>query len=139
VTSHSVRSVSLGWREPFVWRRVAVGLALAMLPFAVCLALKAGFLAWLALALGCYPWPVRVAVDQRGVSLRWLFVRETLSAEDLVRARLTEDTRRWAWPRRKVLVLERRGTRPLLFFGPGATLASLLELTTQSIERSRQS
>jgi hypothetical protein len=110
---------------------------LALVPFALCLALKAGFLALLALALGCYPWPVRVAVDQRGVSLRWLFVRETLPAEDLVRARLTEDPRRWAWPRRKVLVLDRRGTRPLLFFGPEATLAMLLELTKLLVEPSR--
>lgn len=89
MTSHSVRSVSLGWREPFVWRRLVVGVVVALVAFAVCLALKAGFLALFALALGCYPWPVRVAVDQRGVSLRWLFVREMLPAEDIVRSSLT--------------------------------------------------
>lgn len=122
---HLVRSVSLQWREPFVLRRLAAGLLLSLLPFAVCLAFKAGVLALGVLAIGSYPWPVWVEVSDRGVSLRWLFVRQTLPSRDLVRASLIRDARRWAWPRRTVLVLERTGKPQLVLFGREATLLNL--------------
>lgn len=133
---HPVSSVSLSWREPFVWRRLAVGLTLSLVPCAVCLSFRAGFLALIALALGSYPWPVQVAVGDRGLSLRWLFVRETWLTEDFTRASLTTDPRRWAWPRRKVLRIERRAKRALVLFGGEATLTRLHQLAQRAIEAS---
>lgn len=138
MTSHFVVSVSLGWREPFFWRRIAAGLLLAFVPFAVCLAFKAGFLALAVLSLGSYPWPIQVVIDEGSVALSWLFVSQRFSASELIEARLTADTRRWSWPRRPVLLLERRGKRPVLFFGRKESLARLVQRITQSLESSRR-
>jgi hypothetical protein len=129
VTEAVVGWVRLGWREPFVWRRLIVGLALSVLPAAACLALRAGVLALLAIAVGSFPWPVRVSVSDRGVTLRWLFIRQTLPADELVRASVVKDARRWAWPRHQVLLLERRNKPHVLVFGREAVLMQLAKLT----------
>lgn len=135
MTEQPVGWVRLGWREPFVWRRLAVGLALSLLPAAACLALRAGVLALVALAIGSFPHPFRVSVNDRGVTLRWLFVRHTLPAEELLRASLVKDARRWAWPRAKVLVLERRAKPRVCLFGHEAVLKRLAHAAEQLCAR----
>ena len=67
----------------------------------------------------------QVTVGSDGVRLRWLFLRESWPAESIVGLRVQTDPRRWAWPRRKVLIIERRNHRASLVFGSEEVLSRL--------------
>jgi hypothetical protein len=125
--------ISGGWFEPFALKRTALGLALGVAPMALCLALGQGLMSLIALAVGCWPWPVRIGLDRHGLTLRWLLVEEAVAWSQLGVARLAPDPRRWAIGSREVLVIQRRDAAPLLVFGNPATL----ELLEQEIERTR--
>jgi hypothetical protein len=108
------------------WRRLVATFALALVPMAICLAKGFGFLALLSLVVACWPWPVRASVDPSGITLRWLFLKEVWSPASISSIRLRTDPRRWAWPRRKLLVVERADRRAALLFAPEAVLLELL-------------
>jgi hypothetical protein len=53
--------------DPFVWKRLAGMLVVALLPAAVFLALGQGLLALLAMAIGLWPFPFRISLAEDGI------------------------------------------------------------------------
>jgi hypothetical protein len=125
VTTSRVGWVRLSWRERFFWKRLAANLMLALGPAAVCFANGWGVPGLLLFALGCWPWPLRVTTSSQGLTLRWLLLREHWPIASISRLSLEQDGRRWAWPRRKVLVVEGRHGRRLSIHGNESELSRL--------------
>jgi hypothetical protein len=125
VSSAALSWVKIGWREPLFWRRFVVNVLLACVPAAACFAIGWGVPGLVLFAVGAWPWPVQVSVGRDGVRLRWLFLRESWPAESIMGLRVQTDPRRWAWPRRKVLIIERRNHRASFVFGPEEMLSRL--------------
>jgi hypothetical protein len=117
--------VRFGWNEPFLWRRFATMLGLSLVPTTVCLALGQGVLGLLAMAIGLWPWPLRLRVGSSGLEFRWLFLRQVLPLARITSVRVTLDPRRSGLLRRNVLVLGRTGEADLLVFAPDSTLRKL--------------
>ncbi len=113
------------WNEPFIWKRFALGFALAAIPAIACLAQGWGIAALLLMAIGASPIPPRVSVSARGVACRWLFVEQLVPLSHLTSARLEPDPRRGALSRPTVLSLGRHGKPPLHIHGPPAVLHQL--------------
>ena len=120
--------VKVGWREAFFWRRFGLTLLLAFGPAALCFASGWGGPGLVLFAVGAWPWPVRITVGGDGVTLRWLFLHETWPAESIARLSVQMDTRRWAWPRRKVLVVVRRNHGAAFLFGSEDVLLQLADV-----------
>jgi len=125
VSAPALSWVKIGWREPFFWRRLVVNGLLAWAPTAACFAIGWGVPGLVLFVVGVWPWPVRITVDGDGVALRWLFLHERWPVESIARLSVQTDPRRWAWPRRKVLIIERREHRALFVFGPEEVLSRL--------------
>jgi len=117
--------VRFEWTDPFVWKRFASMLLISLLPAAACLALGQGVLALLVMAVGTWPFPLRLSVTESGVTCSWLFVRQTLAFSDLTSVRVMQDPRRWPLFRRTVLALGRRHGAHLLVFAKEQTLTEL--------------
>jgi hypothetical protein len=117
--------VQIGWRERFFWKRLGASLVLALGPAAACFGNGWGVAGLLLFALGCWPWPVRVTTSGRGLTLRWLLLKEHWPVASISRLSLEEDARRWAWPRRKVLVVEGEQRRRLIMHGSESELSRL--------------
>jgi len=124
---HAVDWVRLDWREPSVWKRYLVSATLATVPGLIGLALGAGIFSLALFALGALPWPARVGIDREGVQLRWWLLRERWPVADVARISVIDDPRRWAWPKRAVLVIERHRGRPAMVFGPKKALRELAD------------
>jgi len=100
-------------------------MAMSTVPALLCFHWRAGLLGLGALALAAFPWPVRITLDSRGITLTSFLVRVRWAADTLERVALEVDTRPHAWPRRHVLVIERRGRPVARVFGSAARLAEL--------------
>jgi hypothetical protein len=100
-------------------------MVMTTLPALLCFRWHAGVLGLVALALGAYPWPVRLTLDSRGVTLSSFLVRARWGADTLERIAFEVDTRPRTWPRRPVIVIERRGRAAVRVFGSAERLASL--------------
>lgn len=125
MTTDRVGWVRLGWRERFFWKRLAAGLALALGPAMACFANGWGGPGLLVFALGCWPWPLRVTTSHQGLTLRWLLLKEHWPVASISRLSVEEDTRRWAWPRRSVLVVDGEHGRRLIVHGSESALLRL--------------
>jgi hypothetical protein len=125
VTVASVGWVRLSWRERFFWKRLGANLVLALGPPAACFANGWAVPALLLFALGSWPWPLRVATSGQGLTLRWLLLEEHWPVSSIARLSLEQDARRWAWPRRKVLVVEGEHGRRLIVHGSESELSRL--------------
>jgi hypothetical protein len=102
-------------------------MAATTLPGLACFAGGAGVLGLLAFALGAFPWPLRLSLDSQGITLSTLLTRQHWSTDEIERVTLEHDSRRWAWPRRHVLVIERRGHVVARVFGRLDSLAKLAQ------------
>jgi hypothetical protein len=118
--------VGFGWTAPFLWKRFATMLALGVAPAAACVAMGYGVPGLLVMALGLWPFPWRLTISPRGLTCRWLFVRELIPFTQIATARLIKDPRRFTMFRRHVLALSRPTGRELLIFGKEATLVRVL-------------
>ena len=125
MTELAVAGVRMSWKDGFLWRRAALGLVVVLVPAGVCFALGHGLLGLILFAAAALPWRVHVAVSASGVTLRWLWIRQMVAATEVTSVELVEDPRRFAWPRRRVLVLERRSRPPVLVFGSPSVLDAL--------------
>ena len=119
--------VHVGWRESFFWRWFLARTALVSAPALLFFSLNAGVLGLIAFGLAAFPWPVRLVLDSQGVTLTSLLVRERWPAGEIERIRVERDSRRWAWPRRHLLAIERRGRTAVLVFGPLPELTALAQ------------
>lgn len=127
--------IATSWGEPIMWRRAAIVLVTSLLLGAACLRLRFGLLALCVPALLALPWPTRVSVAPNGVTLASSFVRQTIPFAALTGVRVAGDPRRWSWPRRPVLMLERGEQSPIVVFGAGPTLEELeREITSRLVE-----
>ena len=117
--------VQLGLREPLFWRWFLVKMVVATLPALLCFRWHAGFLGLGALALGAFPWPVRLTLDSRGITLSSFLIRARWGADTLERIALEVDTRPRTWPRRQMILIERRGHAGVRVFGSAEQLAGL--------------
>ena len=123
--------VQVGWTDPLFWRWFLVRMMMTTAPALLCFHWHAGLLGLGALALGAFPWPVRLTLDSRGITLASILVRTRWAAATLERITLGVDTRPRSWPRRNVLVIERRGRPAVRVFGPAARLAELARAASQ--------
>ncbi|HKY35339.1 MAG TPA: hypothetical protein VJN18_05330 [Polyangiaceae bacterium] len=124
--------VRFDWSDPFVRKRLVAMLLIALLPGGVCLAFGQGLLALLVMAIGTWPFPFRLSVEETGITCRWLFVKQTIAYSEVTFVRLIQDPRRWALFRGSVLALGRRGARDLLVFAREPALRKI-ELAVQQI------
>jgi hypothetical protein len=106
-------------------------MVMTTLPALLCFHGRAGLLGLGALALGAFPWPVRLTLDSRGIALAAFLVRARWAADTLERITLEVDTRPRAWPRRNVVVIERRGRPVVRVFGSAARLTELARAARQ--------
>jgi hypothetical protein len=118
--------VWLSWRETMFWRRLVASLVLAIGPAAICLAKGWGLLALATMVAACWPWRMRASADATGITLYWLFLKETWPASSISRLSVQLDPRRWAWPLRTLLVVERANRRSALLFAPKPVLFELV-------------
>ena len=91
--------VQIAWTDTLFWRWFLMRMVMTTLPALLCFHWRAGLLGLGALALGAFPWPVRVTLDSRGITLTSLLMRARWAAETLERVALEVDTRLYAWPR----------------------------------------
>lgn len=123
--THHVDWLRMSWREPFMRQRLAAMLGSSLLLAAICLTLRAGLLALLAPLVGGWPWTIRISIEPGTMTLRWLFVRQSLPLAQLTSVRVGRDPRRWSWPKAPVLTLERRDRSPICVFGREPILEQL--------------
>jgi hypothetical protein len=119
--------VQIAWTDPLFWRWFLVRMVVTTLPALLCFHWRAGLLGLGALALGAFPWPVRITLDARGITLTSLLIRARWGAETLEWVALEVDTRLYAWPRRPVLLIQRRGRPVTRVFGSATRLAELAQ------------
>ena len=123
--------VQVGWTDPLFWRWLLMRTVMTTLPALLCFHWGAGLLGLGALALGAFPWPVRLTVDSRGIMLTSFLVRARWAADTLERVTFEVDTRPRTWPRRNVVVIERRGRPAVRVFGSAARLTELARAASQ--------
>lgn len=97
------------------------------LPALLCFHWGAGVVGLAVMAIAALPWPVRVALDTNGLTLRALMLRTRWPTETLERIFVEVDSRPLAWPRRQVLLIQRRGRAPVRVFGSPRQLAALAQ------------
>jgi len=117
--------VQLGLTEPLFWRWFLVRMVVTTLPALLCFRWQLGFLGLGTLALGAFPWPVRLTLDSRGITLSSFLVRARWGADTLERIALEVDTRPRTWPRRHMLVIARPCRANVRVFGSAERLAGL--------------
>src|SRR5690606_41824912 len=79
-----------------------------------------------ALALAVWPFPFRCALDARGITLPWLFLRHRVPFGVVVDFRLPRAPRRWVMhERRQVLQIRQLRDRRLLLFAKPEVLYAL--------------
>lgn len=115
----------MGWSEPFFWRWLLVRMTTMTLPALLCFHWGAGVVGLAVMAIGALPWPLRVAFDTNGLALTALMARARWPTETLERVFVEVDSRPLAWPRRQVLVIQRRGRAPARVFGSPRQLEEL--------------
>lgn len=117
--------VRFAWNEPIVWKRFALGFALAALPASVCFSQGWGIAGLFVMAIGAWPVAPRVSVDAGGLLCRWLFVEQRVALSHITHARLGRDARRNALFRSTVLSLGRHAKGDLVIFASRSILQRL--------------